>query len=98
MCRQQEPDRLTCDASAALKAGMSYGQWMARKPPRVLASIAATVRPVSTTDPANIVYCHVCGAAIDITLTKRRKYCSDACCKVQHNRCMRRYRDAKPSE
>lgn len=97
MSKAQQPDQLTLDAQAALDAGMSYGRYMAQKPPRTADSIIPAVRSARS-EPGAIVYCGICGAAIDTSLTKRRKFCSDACCKVQHNRYMRRYRDGKPPE
>lgn len=96
MSKHQQPDRLTIDAQAALDVGLSYGQYMARKPPRTADPIAPAVRSART-ESGTIVYCKICGAPIDTALTKCRKYCSDACRKVQHNRYMRRYRNMEPT-
>jgi hypothetical protein len=94
MYRSQEPDQLTIDAQAALDAGMSYGQWMAQKPPR--SPVTPTESPALSmeSDPENIRYCKICGAPFNPVVTRRIKFCSDACCKVQHRNYIRQYRAA----
>ena len=65
-------DQLSRDALAAQKLGISYGQYMARKPQPV-----AAVR-FPKKERKTETCCVICGAPI-LPGTKRRRYCSAQC-------------------
>lgn len=63
-------DQLSIDASNALKAGMSYGKYMATK------------KQTSATVPVQSGYkhtCPICGNEFVTNTKNARKYCSDEC-------------------
>lgn len=66
-----ENDRLAQDVIEAKKAGVSYGQWMARSyvPPKI------EKKPTMTDFTKR---CIICGTAID-PKSRRKIYCSTQC-------------------
>ena len=72
MGRHKKMDKLSQDSCDALKAGMSYGKYMAMK------GSANVTRPT----PAPTGYYHVCqhcGKEFYVEDRKARKFCSDRC-------------------
>ena len=70
MGKKKTMDQLSIDASNALKAGMSYGKYMATK------------KQTSATVPVQSGYkhtCPVCGNEFVTYIKNARKYCSDDC-------------------
>ncbi len=75
MGRKKKLDQLTIDSTNAIKAGMSYGYYMALKKPK-------TVQRTYTQNPDFDGYkhtCKYCGKEFVIYHRKLRKYCSDEC-------------------
>ena len=62
-------DQLSIDSSNAIKAGMSYGKYMATKKP-----VTITPQPVGYKHT-----CQCCGKEFVTRYTRVRKYCSDQC-------------------
>lgn len=70
-------DNLSKDAIAAQRAGVSYGQYMARQ------RDMGRVRPPEKKEETNPrlkheLVCAICGAKFK-SVTRMRKYCSDSC-------------------
>lgn len=63
-------DQLSIDSSNAIKAGMTYGKYMATK------------KPVTIKTPENLGYkhtCNCCGKEFYTNKLKLRKFCDDQC-------------------
>ena len=69
MAKTREPDKLAKDAMEAKKAGMSYGQWMAKH----------YVPPTPKQHRFEPVRCVCCGELIFPTNKAVRKFCSEYC-------------------
>lgn len=68
--KKVEMDKLTADASNALKAGMSYGMYMAMKEPA----------KAPTPEIVGFKYtCQQCGKEFIVNNRRTRKYCGDRC-------------------
>lgn len=79
MGRKKKLDQLTIDSTNAIKAGMSYGYYMALKK-------HTTAQSERKSNPDFDGYkhtCEQCGKEFVIFHKKKRKYCSDQCRK-QH--------------
>ena len=70
--KKKEMDQLSIDASNAIKAGMSYGQYMAMKPKKIEPEIKKKVVA------GYIKTCPICGKEFSTHL-RVKKYCSDEC-------------------
>lgn len=75
--KAQPMDRLSRESTAAIEAGMSYGQWKATHPyglPDPDDEKPATPAKKPATRPPR--YCKICGGLLP---DKRRAYCSEEC-------------------
>lgn len=96
--RKKRLDRLTRDAIAAQKAGMTYGKYKALHPhtPDEDDEVEALERvtPGGTTGT-----CENCGATFDKKRYSRKRYCCDACRVTAHGKKTRetRARPGKPT-
>ena len=73
MGKKKELDQLDIDSSNAIKAGMSYGKYMAMK------------KPTKITPPEVVGYRHICqhcGKEFIAKYKGVRKYCSEQCRKA----------------
>lgn len=74
---KRKPDQLDIDSTAAIKAGMSYGKYMATKIP------VEIIQP----EPQGVRReCQLCGAVFYHYGRRERKYCSDRCRKNAENK------------
>ena len=71
MARQKKPDKLAQDASAALKAGMSYGKWKALQG-------YTPIQPKEHKKSEWDKVCAFCGEDFEANRTNQL-YCSKAC-------------------
>lgn len=75
-------DQLSIDASNAIKAGMSYGKYMAMKP--------RTDSPKKPTRLGRSIACEFCGEQFVNYRNNDRKYCSDDC---RNRACVKRKKE-----
>jgi endogenous inhibitor of DNA gyrase (YacG/DUF329 family) len=69
-----EMDNLSKDSCEALKAGMSYGKYMAMKAPT-----KATTPPPAPAPTGYYHVCHYCGKEFYVPDKRHKKFCSDRC-------------------
>ena len=70
MAKLKQPDKLSQDAMAARRAGMSYGKW------KGLQSPVKIVKPVI---PDGWKICEYCGKAYKPKTNRPQKYCDSVC-------------------
>ena len=66
---KKKMDKLSRDATDAIKAGMSYGKYMAMKKPTIEEPVKKGIRHI----------CQHCGKEFYVPHRKTMKYCSDQC-------------------
>ena len=76
MARKKEPDQLSKDSTAALKANMSYGKWKALQWDAM--GRPAYVRPEPEQPEPNTV-CRFCGERFYNPFKNNKVYCGDRC-------------------
>lgn len=78
MKRGESMDKLTMDAIAARKAGMSYGKYKAAHPGTYLTSVE--IEPPKPPKPEPLCRsCARCGKMLEVDAQKRKRYCSIEC-------------------
>ena len=76
MARKKEPDQLSKDSTAALRAGMSYGKWKALQWEK--AGMPA-IRKQQEVDPEANTICRYCGKGFYAKFKHKRVFCSEEC-------------------
>lgn len=83
--KEEEPDRLTQEATAALAAGMSYGKYKARQHTEANRKMPPPKQEQPDPRLKYDLTCQACGAPFK-SISKMRKSCSEKCKRFMDNK------------
>lgn len=89
MARRKEPDQLSKDSTAALKANMSYGKWKALQ---WEAMGRPAVAPKEPEEPEPNTVCKYCGNTFYNPYKNHKCFCDDECRKEYQKQKVRELR------